>query len=127
MDKEEFAAWQARTENSRFKWTEDEIYRLNGRGVFYYMGGEDGIYMAAGQDGTFVIGTYEGAIPHIGEASFTKKAEIRCADFSVAFEKAVNAGGKKFLADVFSAGAPDIPSKRPHPPNHIKGRGGYER
>ena len=64
MDKEEFATWQARTENSRFKWTEDEIYRLNGRGVFYYMGGVDGIYMAAGKDGTFVIGTYEGAIPH---------------------------------------------------------------
>ena len=117
MDKEEFAAWQARTENSRFKWTEDEIYRLNGRGVFYYMGGEDGIYMAAGKDGTFVIGTYAGAIPHIGEAS----------DFSAAFEKAVGVGGKKFLVDMFSADTPVIPSKRPHPSNHNKGRGGYGR
>lgn len=127
MNKKEFAAWQARTENSRFKWTEDEIYRLNGRGVFYYMGGADGIYMAVGKDGTFAIGTYEGAIPHIGEASFTQKAEVRCDDFNMAFGKAVGVGGKKFLADMFSADAPVIPPKRPHPSTRNKGRGGYGR
>ena len=41
MTKQEFEKWQTITQNSKFRWTEDEIYRLNGRGAFYYHGGED--------------------------------------------------------------------------------------
>lgn len=33
-----FAAWLAVTESSRFRWVEDEIYRLNGHGSMHYTG-----------------------------------------------------------------------------------------
>jgi hypothetical protein len=41
MTGKEFAAWTAMTEASAHYWTEDEIYRLNGRGTMYYIGGAD--------------------------------------------------------------------------------------
>ena len=78
MTKKEFAMWQAVTKSSQFRWTEDEIYRLNGRGAFYYHGGEDGIYMRIQKDGMLEAGNYEGAIPHIGEAFFKPVVERQC-------------------------------------------------
>ena len=104
MTKEEFELWQAKTESSRFKWTEDEIFRLNGRGVFYYIGGEDGQFIKAHNDGRLEVGKYEDAFPHIGEALFKTDATKQCKDFNDAFETAVKVGGKKFLVDMFSGG-----------------------
>lgn len=115
MTKEEFAYWQGRTESSRNKWTEDEIFRLNGRGAFYYIGGEDGQYIEINKSGLLEIGKYEGAIPHIGEAIFTMQAKRQCKDFDDAFKTAVTAGGKKFLADMFSENEPVIPSANKKP------------
>jgi len=97
-----FAAWLAVTESSRFKWVEDDIYRLNGRGAMYYTGGEDGIYMRIQQDGTLEAGNYEGAIPHIGEAMFTVALIKQFASFSEAYKAAMESGGKQFLVDMFS-------------------------
>jgi hypothetical protein len=105
MTPDELAGWKAVTESSRFRWVEDEIYHLNGRGSFYYMGGEDGIYMRIQKDGTLEAGTYEGAYPHIGEASFIPKVTRKCVDYSEAFAVAMEAGGKKFLMDMFSGGS----------------------
>ena len=110
MTKDEFALWQARTESSRFKWTEDEIFRLNGRGAFYYTGGEDGIYIKIHKDGLLEAGAYEGAIPHIGEAFFTVDAARQCKDYSEAFTAAMEAGGKQFLVDMFSQDTPPAPA-----------------
>lgn len=107
------ASWQAWTESSRFKWTEDPIFRLNGRGAFYHIGGEDSMYMKAHKDGLLEIGTYEGAIPHIGEAFFTVDARRQCADFNEAFETMLRAGGKRFLVDMFSGDTPVIPKIEP--------------
>lgn len=114
MTKDEFAYWQSRIENSRFQWTEDEIFRLNKRGAFYYNGGEDGIYIKIHKDGLVEAGTYEGAFPHIGEALFTVEAKRQCRDFNEAFGLAMNAGGKKFLMDMFSADAvpPPVPADK---------------
>jgi len=103
MTKDELAYWQSRIENSRFKWTEDEIFRLNGRGAFYYTGGEDGIYIKVHKDGRLEAGTYEGAFPHIGEAFFTVRANRQCKDYNEAFTSAMEAGGTKLLRDMFSA------------------------
>ena len=102
MTKKEFAMWQAVTKSSEFRWTEDEIYRLNGHGAFYYHGGENGIYMRIQKDGMLEAGTYEGAIPHIGEAFFKPVVERQCKDFNEAYTKAMEAGGKQFLIDMFS-------------------------
>lgn len=98
--------WLAVTESSRFKWTEDEIVRLNGRGAMYYIGGEYGQFIRINKDGLLTAGTYEGAIPHIGEAMFQVVVEKQYPDFNAAFEAAVNAGGKKFLVDMFSGNMP---------------------
>jgi|GEM_PF-902481 len=114
MTKDEFAYWQSRIENSRFQWTEDEIFRLNGRGAFYYTGGEDGIYIEINKDGRLEAGTYEDAFPHIGEASFTVRVNRQCKDYNEAFAEAMEAGGKKFLLDMFSADVvkpPDVEAK----------------
>ena len=101
-----FAAWLAVTESSRFRWVEDEIYRLNGRGAMYYTGGEDGIYMKIHSDGKLEAGKYEGAVPHIGEAMFTVAVVRQFSSFSEAYKAAMEAGGKQFLVDMFSGSDP---------------------
>ena len=107
MTKDEFALWQTITGNSCFHWTEDAIFRLNGRGAFYYIGGEDGGYMRIHKDGSLEVGAYEGAVPHIGEAVFIPKSERKYADFNEAFTAAIQLGGKQFLVDMFG-GTPAV-------------------
>lgn len=120
MTKDEFAYWQSRIENSRFQWTEDEIFRLNGRGAFYYSGGEDGIYIKIHRDGLLEAGKYEDAFPHIGEALFTVQASKRYTDYSAAFTAATEAAGKQFLVDLFSADA--VPPPAPKEKASVMGR-----
>jgi hypothetical protein len=103
MNQKELEHWQAVTASSTCRWVEDSIFRLNDRGAMYYTGGEDGIFMKISKDGTLELGAYEGALPHIGEAFFTVKAQKQCADFDEAFRTACQIGGKKFLMDMFSA------------------------
>jgi hypothetical protein len=103
VDQKEWEHWRAVTASSTHKWVEDAIFRLNDRGVMYYTGGEDGIYMQISKDGMLELGTYEGALPHIGEAFIIIKAQKKCPDFNKAFQLACELGGKKFLMDMFSA------------------------
>lgn len=102
MDQKEWENWLAITASSIHKWVEDKIFRLNGRGAMYYTGGEDGVYMEISNDGTLKLGTYEGALPHIGEAFFDVRIEKKYFDFNKAFQAACQIGGKKFLMDLFS-------------------------
>ena len=102
MTQHEFEYWQAVTQSSKYHWREDEITRLNGNGALYYTGGEDCHYMRLSPDGKLTVGTYEGAIPHIGEAMFRRSAEHQYTDFNAAFEAACKLGGKQFLTDMFS-------------------------
>jgi hypothetical protein len=110
MTKQEFERWQAITQNSQFRWTEDEIYRLNGRGAFYYHGGEDGIYIRIQKDGMLEAGNYEGAIPHIGEAFFEPLVQRQCRDFNEAYTLAMEAGGKQFFIDMLTQ--PDMDEQK---------------
>ncbi|GHV39781.1 hypothetical protein FACS189490_03910 [Clostridia bacterium] len=103
MTEKEFAGWQAITESSRARWTEDELYRMNGRGAMYFIGGEDGAYLRIGKDGVIEAGAYEGAIPHIGEAMFSPAVTERLEDYNAAFARALELGGKRFLMDMFNA------------------------
>ena len=112
MTKKEFAMWQAITKSSQFRWTEDEIYRLNGRGAMYYHGGEDGIYMRIQKGGMLEAGNYEGAIPHSGEAFFKPVVQRQCKDYNEAYTTAMEAGGKQFLIDMLSQPiTPDEPNR----------------
>lgn len=109
MTDTELKAWLAVTQDSGFRWTEDEVTRLNGRGALYYYGGRDGIYMRVQPDGKLSIGTYEGALPHIGEAFFTPKVSMDYGNFDQALQAAMEFGGKKFLMDLFSGFRPKQP------------------
>jgi len=102
FSEQNIGTWMAVAESSRYRWTEDEIYRLNGHGALYYTGGEDGIYVQIQSDGTLEAGNYEGAIPHIGEAMFTPKIIKEYESYSAAVQAVVDAGGKQFMADMFS-------------------------
>lgn len=102
MDKAEFEQWMEVTRSSRHRWVEDEVTRLNGRGALYYMGGENGLFIKIGTDGVLRAGTYEGALPHMGEAVFTVKAEKKFDSWEQAYQQALEAGGIKFLMDMFS-------------------------
>ncbi len=65
MDQKECENWIAITASSSYKWVEDRISYLNGRGYLYYTDGEDGVYIQISNDSTLKTGTYEGAFPHI--------------------------------------------------------------
>lgn len=103
MTANEFAYWRATTENSQNHWMKDDIFRLNGHGHFYYFGDEDGVYMKIEKSGLLTIGKYEGAYPHIGEAALNIFDKKQHEDFNKAFESALQYGGKRFLADLFSS------------------------
>jgi hypothetical protein len=111
MTEKEYLNWKAVTESSRFRWVEDEIFRLNGRGAFYYSGGEDGVYMKIQKDGLLEAGRYEGAVPHIGEAMFMPQIEKQYADFNAAYTAALEAGGKQFLLDMLTTSAVELLSE----------------
>lgn len=74
----------------------------NGHGMLYYLGGENGCFMRITPEGKLSIGTYEGAVPNIGEACFIVQAEKGCSGQDEAFQIACGFGGIKFLADLFS-------------------------
>lgn len=103
MTQQEFEYWQAVTGSSQYHWREDTVTHLNGRGALYYTGGESGIYIRITETGHLTVGTYEGAIPHIGEACFQKKVEHAFKNFNEGFQYACQLGGIKFLADLFSS------------------------
>lgn len=103
MNQKELVYWQTVTANSCHRWVEDVNTRLNGHGILYYTGGESGIFINIEVEGNLKIGTYEEAIPHIGEAIFVVKAEKKYNNFDEAFQTACQFLGKKFLADMFSA------------------------
>lgn len=74
MDKNEFERWMHNTLASEEKWVVDRVQLANGRFIAY-KGGVNGSYLQMDRlvDGVKVsLGLYEGAIPHIAEASFTR-------------------------------------------------------
>lgn len=110
MDEKEFAYWQAITQASTYRWTEDTITQRNGAGNLYYTGGENGRYMRLSPDGKLTLGTYEGAYPHIGEALFRVAVEHQCKDINEAFQVVCRIGGLQFLQDLFSASGREAPN-----------------
>ena len=106
MTRQEFKKWQEITKSSHDHWIEDEIYRLNGRGVMYYRGGEDGIYIKIEQNGKLEIGDYTEAFPHIGEACYKPVFCQQYDNFNAAYKEAMEIGGVQFLKELLSR--PDV-------------------
>ena len=86
MTKAEFTAWQAETERSRGQWIVDSIHNGQPRvgekpedcHALVYRGGVNGWCLWVWASGRVEIGRYEGAIPHIGEASFRVLHTFTC-------------------------------------------------
>jgi len=104
MDKQEFDGWMRVTQDSETRWTMDEVQWANRRRVLCYKGGEDGVYIECEPDGTATIGTYAGAIPHIGEALFVPKHSKKMgANASDAFAAVAQKLGVGFLTNLIGA------------------------
>lgn len=85
------------------------------RGDIYYADLRPVVGCEQGGIRPVVIGIYEGAFPHIGEACFQVKAERKCSSYDEAFQKACELGGIKFLMDLFSSGqVPQEPTQGMH-------------
>ena len=69
MNKAEFEAWKQHTESSKRDWTLDPVHNgQNGQDYLFHRGGVNGQFIMVSL-GLAKIGNYEGALPHIGEAS----------------------------------------------------------
>lgn len=99
MTAEEFKAWTEETASSKYHWKSDPIQASLGRYLFY-MGGQDGKFIEIDRDGKVTVGTYEGAIPHIGEACFFVKFTKQFESKEKALQRVLECGGIKFLLDV---------------------------
>lgn len=72
MTRAEFDGWAAVTRASETTWQLDLCSWHNQGCYFIYKGGVDGVYLQVRSNGVAEIGTYEGALPHIGEALFRR-------------------------------------------------------
>ena len=71
MNKAEFKAWKAHTELSKTSWILDPVHNgQRGQNYLFHRGGKNGQFIEVYDGGLVVIGDYEGAYPHIGEAAF---------------------------------------------------------
>jgi len=77
----EFQAWKKETDRSVAAWVVDRVMSHNQKCCFIYRGGENGNYVRVDSSGLVELGTYEGAIPHIGEALFKKTGEVQCEGY----------------------------------------------
>jgi hypothetical protein len=74
MTESEAKAWLAETARSEFGWLVDSVH-CTAADLIVYKGGQSGHYVAMNErDGRHwvSVGTYEGAMPHIGEAAFKR-------------------------------------------------------
>ncbi len=108
MTDKELKYWQEVTNISTSQWVQDDVTSANGRGHLFYIGGETGHYMRISPDGNLEIGAYEGALPHIGEATFKPKAKHKYDNINDAFKTACSIGGREFMTDMFKGNIPQL-------------------
>ncbi len=81
-----YQAWTKYLKSRKGQWTTDQIHNgKDGRDLLCYLPNRDdetsGSFIQAGLDGKLVAGTYEGAVPHIGEAAFKALWTHQAASF----------------------------------------------
>ena len=90
MTKHEFVAWATHTDRSRRGWQRDDVLWHNRGTLLLYRGGEQGLYILVEQ-ATVTVGSYRGAIPHIGEAMFDVGGRRAFASESAAYRAVLSA------------------------------------
>lgn len=99
MDINEYNAWIEETRRSNFNWNMDEVAKENRGEYFFYIGGESGRFIRIDGTGKMDLGTYEEAVPHIGDALFRVEASKQYASQAEALNRAIQNGGMSFLMD----------------------------
>ena len=84
-------AWSKHMRSRRGKWSVDQIHDgRNGKRLLAYLPDvadhTQGSYIEVSRDGTLTAGTFEGAIPHIGEACFHQLWSRPCRNFNEAVD-----------------------------------------
>ncbi len=101
MNKQEFKAWKAHTEASKYGWQLDPVHNgRNGQNFLFHRGGVNGQFVEVCDGGLVTVGNYEGALPHIGEASFTPLYFKECSDTTHALNVLTNSAGLPELAEL---------------------------
>jgi len=100
MTANEFKNWAAKTASSRTCWTVDEITRHNQGTYLIYRGGTAGNFIEIDKTGLLELGTYEDAIPHIGDAMFRVTFRKQFPDQDAALKRCLEVGGRNFLVDI---------------------------
>jgi hypothetical protein len=98
MTAQEFKAWTEETARSLYHWQSDPVSESRGEFLFY-IGGEDGHFIQIMDTGKLLAGTYEGAMPHIGEALFKPTMVRDFPDVNSALQRVIECGGREFLFD----------------------------
>ena len=89
MTAQEYENWSTYMRAQKGKWTVDPIHNGDdGRNFLAFVPSPEdetkGVYVQIFEDGRVSSGEYEGAIPHIGEASFRSHACSKFANFNEA-------------------------------------------
>lgn len=104
MTPEEFAAWKESTRESGYHWTVDPIHDgRDGRDLLLFVGGESGKFLRFNNWDTLKIGSYEGAVPHIGEAVFHMDERITFDNCVFTVLAATEIAGQAFLVALSAA------------------------
>jgi hypothetical protein len=98
MTPAEFEAWKKWTKESGYHWTVDPIHDgRDGRDLLLFVGGESGKFLRFNNWDTLEIGSYEGAVPHIGEAVFHMEERMAFDNCVLTVVSAMEIAGQAFV------------------------------
>lgn len=98
MTPAEFDAWKQWTRESAHRWVVDPIHDgRDDRDLLLYIGGENGKFLRFDNAKTLEIGSYEGAVPHIGEATFRVDGRMKFRSRILAVFRATEIAGMAFI------------------------------
>lgn len=104
MTPEELVARKKWTREADHLWTVDPIHDgRDGRDLLLFIGGESGKFLRFSNWDTLEIGSYEGAVPHIGEAVFRMEERMTFDSSVLAVLSATEIAGQAFLIALSAA------------------------
>ena len=109
MTENEYKAWKNEQKRDAGHWKVDPIHsQREGTLLAYVAQPADptrGIYVNI-EDNVLSCGTFEDAIPHMGEATYRPKKQIECADNNTAWKTAIERLGLTFLLAITHGTSP---------------------
>ena len=104
MTPEEFDTWKKWTRESGHRWIVDPIHDgRGGRDLLLFIGGESGKLLCFSNWDTLEIGSYEGAVPHIGEAIFQIEERKTFESHVLAVVSGMEIAGQAFIVALSAA------------------------